>query len=194
MLRVVVFASGRGSNLENLINASKKSNTYKIVGVISNNSNSGAIQIAKKNNISSFHFSLKNFINEEEFVNSLIQELQNLNCQLVVLAGYMKKVPKMVISKFENKIINIHPALLPEFGGEGMYGENVHKAVLESKNKYSGATVHFVNKDYDKGNILLQEKIEVFENDTIDSLAKRVLEVEHKILPLAIEVLAKKIN
>ncbi len=191
MLRVVVFASGKGSNLQNLIDVSKNSeNLFKVVGVISNNKNSNALTISENEKIVGFNFTVMQFLSEEDFSNAILNELKKLNCDLIVLAGYMKKVPTKIISNYQNRIINIHPALLPNFGGEGMFGEFVHKAVLESKNKVTGATVHFVNEDYDKGEIILQEKIPVLDNDTTESLAKRVLEVEHRILPKAVIMVA----
>lgn len=191
MLRVVVFASGKGSNLQNLIDVSKNSeNLFKVVGVISNNKNSNALTISENEKIVGFNFTVMQFLSEEDFSNAILNELKKLNCDLIVLAGYMKKVPTKIISNYQNRIINIHPALLPNFGGEGMFGEFVHKAVLESKNKVTGATVHFVNEDYDKGEIILQEEIPVLDNDTTESLAKRVLEVEHRILPKAVIMVA----
>ena len=191
MLRVVVFASGKGSNLQNLIDVSKNSeNLFKVVGVISNNKNSNALTISENEKIVGFNFTVMQFLSEEDFSNAILNELKKLNCDLIVLAGYMKKVPTKIISNYQNRIINIHPALLPNFGGEGMFGEFVHKAVLESKNKVTGATVHFVNEDYDKGEIILQEEIPVLDNDTTESLAKRVLEVEHRILPKAVIMIA----
>lgn len=191
MLRVVVFASGKGSNLQNLIDVSKISeNLFKVVGVISNNKNSNALTISENEKIVGFNFTVMQFLSEEDFSNAILNELKKLNCDLIVLAGYMKKVPTKIISEYQNRIINIHPALLPNFGGEGMFGEFVHKAVLESKNKVTGATVHFVNEDYDKGEIILQEEIPVLDNDTTESLAKRVLEVEHRILPKAVIIIA----
>lgn len=191
MLRVVVFASGKGSNLQNLIDVSKNSeNLFKVVGVISNNKNSNALTISENEKIAGFNFTVMQFLNEEDFSNAILNELKKLNCDLIVLAGYMKKVPTKIISEYQNRIINIHPALLPNFGGEGMFGEFVHKAVLESKNKVTGATVHFVNEDYDKGEIILQEEIPVLDNDTTEFLAKRVLEVEHIILPKAVIMIA----
>ncbi|MSP64179.1 MAG: phosphoribosylglycinamide formyltransferase [Ignavibacteria bacterium] len=191
MLRVVVFASGKGSNLQNLIDVSKNSeNLFKVVGVISNNKNSNALTISENEKIAGFNFTVMQFLNEEDFSNAILNELKKLNCDLIVLAGYMKKVPTKIISEYQNRIINIHPSLLPNFGGEGMFGEFVHKAVLESKNKVTGATVHFVNEDYDKGEIILQEEIPVLDNDTTESLAKRVLEVEHIILPKAVIMIA----
>ncbi len=191
MLRVVVFASGKGSNLQNLIDVSKISeNLFKVVGVISNNKISNALTISENEKIVGFNFTVMQFLSEEDFSNAILNELKKLNCDLIVLAGYMKKVPTKIISEYQNRIINIHPALLPNFGGEGMFGEFVHKAVLESKNKVTGATVHFVNEDYDKGEIILQEEIPVLDNDTTESLAKRVLEVEHRILPKAVIMIA----
>lgn len=124
----------------------------------------------------------------------MLKVLSGANIDLIVLAGYMKKLPSEVVEKYRGKILNIHPALLPEFGGEGMYGLNVHKAVLAAKKKISGASVHLVEGEYDSGEIILQETCSVYETDTPEILAERIRSIEHNILPLAIQIVADKIN
>ena len=128
----------------------------------------------------------------KEFVERQINLLEKHKIDLIVLAGYIKKLPKEITDKFENRIINIHPALLPKFGGKGMYGMNVHKAVIEAKEKYSGPTIHFVDDIYDNGEILLQKKVEISADDTPESLQKKVLELEHVVYPEAIKLLEER--
>lgn len=142
-LTLAVFASGRGSNLQAIINSIEaRELNCRICFVLSNNSDSGALTIAREHNIPAIHLSEKNFF-AETFERSLLKVLENYQPDLIVLAGYMKLIPKVVIEKYRNRILNIHPALLPRFGGKGMYGMTVHKAVFESKEKYSGVSVHF---------------------------------------------------
>lgn len=186
-LSIAVFASGGGTNLQALIDASK-SGIFdgKISIVISNNSGAYALVRAANENIPACHISNKKYPNEYEFVGKINEALTSHDVNLIVLAGYMKLLPLEVIKKYRSRIINIHPALLPKYGGKGMYGVNVHRAVLENKDKISGATVHFVDELYDHGAILIQRTAAVLPGDTPESLAQRVLAIEHKILPLAV--------
>ena len=187
------MASGKGSNLKAIIKAQKTRKIYsKVVLVISNNSASGALNIAKQNRIPAYHLSQKFFKSEVEFVKKFLSLLKKFNVDLIILAGYMKKISPKVIRKFKNKIINIHPALLPSFGGKGMYGIKVHKAVLESGAKISGATVHIVDDKYDNGPIVLQKAVEVKDDDTPEILQKRVLRTEHKLYAEAIKLFESK--
>ena len=188
MLKIAVFASGRGSNfisLFNFINSEKINAEIKLV--VSSKKETGAIKFANENKINSVYLNQNDFISEAEYILELKKYLELNEINFIVLAGYIKLIPIEIINKFRNKIINIHPALLPKFGGKGMFGENVHKAVIEAKEIFSGATVHFVDEEFDNGTIILQEKVSVNESDTAESLAKKVLEIEHKILPLAIK-------
>jgi phosphoribosylglycinamide formyltransferase-1 len=188
-MNIAVFASGRGSNLMAILDAIKKGVLKaKISVVISNNSNAGALEIARANGIDALHISRKQFSSDEEYVKKILDELRSRNVQLIVLAGYMKKIPPEVIKEYPNRILNIHPALLPAFGGQGMYGLNVHKAVIESGVKITGVTVHIVDEEYDHGPIVMQRAVEVRDDDTPESLAQRVLEVEHQIYPQAIKL------
>ena len=192
-LKLCVLASGKGSNLKAIIKAKKTRKIYsKVVLVISNNSASGALNIAKQNRIPAYHLSQKFFKSEAEFVKKFLSLLKKFNVDLIILAGYMKKISPKVIRKFKNKIINIHPALLPSFGGKGMYGIKVHKAVLESGAKISGATVHIVDDKYDNGQIVLQKAVEVKDDDTPEVLQKRVLKTEHKLYAEAIKLFESK--
>ncbi len=149
----------------------------KVVLVISNNSDAYALERAKKEKIDNYHVSEYKY--KEGFIDRLLELLAKYEINLVLLAGYMKKLPKEIVERY--KVLNIHPALLPKYGGRGMYGERVHKAVLEAKEKESGCTVHVVDEHYDNGKILNQIKVPVLEDDTVETLAKRVLEQEHII-------------
>ncbi len=197
MLHLAVFASGQGTNLAAIYDSilSGKLTGVELSLVLSNNSQSGAIVFAKEKSIPFIHLSLLQVGNDEkEFEERMLKVLSGANIDLIVLAGYMKKLPSEVVEKYRGKILNIHPALLPEFGGEGMYGLNVHKAVLAAKKKISGASVHLVEGEYDSGEIILQETCSVYETDTPEILAERIRSIEHNILPLAIQIVADKIN
>lgn len=182
-MNICVFASGSGTNFKAIIEA-KKSGIIKsdILLLITNNSDCGAVAIAKDNNIPVFHISRKVYPNEseEEYTNLFLDKLNEHKINFIVLAGYMKMIDVRIIRKFPSRIINIHPALLPKFGGKGMYGMNVHKAVIEAGEKESGVTIHYVNEKYDEGEIILQEKVTVSPDDTAETLQKRVLKLEHK--------------
>jgi formyltetrahydrofolate-dependent phosphoribosylglycinamide formyltransferase len=194
MLNVAVLGSGRGSNFKAVLDAMTDG---KIPGartavVLSNNSTAGILEIARAHVIPAVHLSQKQFASEEEFADALLTLLRSHDIGLVVLAGYMKRLPARVVAAYRHRIINIHPALLPEFGGQGMYGIHVHEAVLTAHRAVSGATVHLVDEEYDHGAIVAQEQVPVLPDDTPASLAERVLQVEHRILPLAIQLFAEK--
>ena len=196
MLQLAVFASGHGSNLEAIYNSIENEllKGVELALVISNNSTSGAITFAKAKNISGIHLSLLTCKNDPKGLeDETLRILENAKIDIIALAGYMKKLPAGVITKYRGRIVNVHPALLPEFGGEGMYGLNVHKAVIAVQKKHSGASVHFVEGEYDTGKIILQESCAVTENDTPESLADRIRKIEHKILPQAIQIITDKI-
>lgn len=195
MLKIVVFVSGRGSNLQAILNVFNSSdNNVSVSGVVSNKKDCGAFKIARENNIPTY---LVSNSNDEDFVsyNDLSQLLTKENIQLIVLAGFLKKIPDEFVEVFENRIINIHPALLPSFGGKGMYGMNVHEAVFNSSAMLSGATVHFVNKIYDDGLIIAQEAVDISECNSPEEIAAKVLKVEHKLLPKVVSCFAEgKVN
>ena len=151
----------------------------KVGAVISNNSTSGAMQKAKAQNIPAFHVSEKEYNSRVD--ETIIKIFKQHNVNLIILAGYMKKVSQELIEAFNGRVLNIHPALLPKYGGRGMYGIRVHQAVIEAGDKISGATVHLVDANYDQGRILLQRQVDVLHNDTAEVLASRVLEIEHII-------------
>ena len=183
--KIVVFASGGGSNAESIINYIKGKDV-EVSSFFVNNPNAGAIERAKNNDIPCIVF------NREEFKNGIIlKQLQSLNPDLIVLAGFLWLIPTELVKAFPNKIINIHPALLPKFGGKGMHGMNVHRAVKETGETESGPTIHYVNEKYDDGNIIFQGKCTITKEDTAEVIAAKVLKLEHKYYPIEIEKLLK---
>ena len=178
---IAVFASGTGSNFININNKIKKNQINgQICLLVSNNPNSWAVKFCIDNRINFFIYNDKNFPND---INNqrLIDEMFSFNIDLILLAGYMKKISKNFIDLFNQKILNIHPSLLPLYGGKGFYGMNVHNAVFKNKDTQTGATIHFVDYNYDTGPILIQKKIIITKNDTPVDIAEKVLKVEHEI-------------
>jgi formyltetrahydrofolate-dependent phosphoribosylglycinamide formyltransferase len=175
-MNVVFFVSGRGSNFEAVIRKVKSGELkIKIPLLVSSSETAAVIDTANKENIEVF------FANKEN-KQELLKVLAEKKTELIVLAGYIKKIPDEIISAFKNKIINIHPSLLPAFGGKGMFGENVHRAAIERGVKLSGLTIHLVDEEYDNGKILFQKSVEVFSDDTPKTLARRILAEEHDSL------------
>ncbi len=192
-LNLCVFASGSGSNLLAIIEAGKSGYiSSQVVLVVSNNSASGALETAKKYNIPAYHLSQKLFTTEFEFESRVLDLLKEYKADLILLAGYMKKLSSAVVKQYSGRILNIHPALLPKYGGKGMYGIHVHEAVIAANEKVTGATVHYVNEVYDSGEIILQMQVKVNPDDNALSLQKRVLETEHKLYPEAIKLFEEK--
>lgn len=186
MPNLAVFVSGRGSNFNAILNSLKdSSNNIEIKAVVADKE-CPAAKTAWKNNIPVYFVSLKS---KDGFVtyNELIKIFRNLDINLIVLAGFLKKIPDNFVELYFNKIINIHPALLPSFGGKGMYGMNVHRAVFNSSAQISGATVHFVNKKYDDGKIIAQRTVSISDVKTPEEIAERVLKIEHQLLPFVIK-------
>ena len=193
MLRVAVLVSGGGTNLQAIIDAieSGKITNTELVGVISNNKNAYALERAKKHGIPAECISPKNFEIRAEFNRALLEKLNELQADLVVLAGFLVVIPEEMIRVYRNRIINIHPSLIPAFCGTGYYGLKVHEAALARCVKIVGATVHFVDEGTDTGPIILQKAVEVEEEDTPKILQQRVMEqAEWKILPQAIDLIA----
>ena len=193
MLKVVVLVSGGGTNLQAIIDAVSDgtiTNT-EIVGVISNNKNAYALQRAKNAGIESVCVSPKDFASRAEFNQELLNVVDGFGADLLVLAGFLVVIPEIMIEKYRNRIINIHPSLIPAFCGTGFYGLKVHEAALEKGVKVVGATVHFVDEGTDTGAIILQKAVEVEQGDTPEVLQRRVMEqAEWKILPRAIDLIA----
>jgi phosphoribosylglycinamide formyltransferase-1 len=192
MLKLAVFVSGGGTNLQSLIDACHDGTLKaEIKAVISNNSGAFGLERARKAGIETFHISKVKYPDDNLYLKAINEVLDSHKIDLIVLAGYMKMLPSDIVKKYHGRIINIHPALLPKFGGKGMYGANVHKAVIEAGEKFSGATVHIVDEHYDHGPILIQRRVPVLKDDTPETLAARVLEIEHRILPLAVALYIK---
>ena len=159
--------------------------------VLSNNSGAGILGIARANGLPAIHLSRKQFPDERSFADTVLSTLRDHGANFIALAGYMKQVPPEVVAAYRKRIVNIHPALLPRFGGAGMYGLRVHEAVLASGETTSGATVHYVDEEYDNGPVVLQQTVPVLPGDTPASLAARVLAAEHQIYPAAIGRIAQ---
>ncbi len=189
MINLAAFASGRGSNFQAILRYLKDhSLPARYAVLVSDRRRPGAADIAASEGIPFFFLNRKAFPDPEEYALRLIKELEDREVEWITLAGYLKMVPVQVVQRWRHRILNIHPALLPLFGGKGMYGEHVHRAVIASGVKVSGATVHIVDEEYDTGPIVIQETVPVYYHDTPETLAARVLEVEHRIYPKAVEL------
>jgi phosphoribosylglycinamide formyltransferase-1 len=191
-MNIAIFASGRGSNFQAILSAIDAGHLpARITVLISNRSDAGALDIAGARRIQTSHLSQKMFPSEEALAEAMLNVLSQQRAELLVLAGYLKKIPLQVVRRYRSRIVNIHPALLPSFGGAGMYGHFVHEAVIASGTKVSGATVHIVDEEYDRGPIVMQKTVEIVQEDTPDSLAAKVLKIEHEIYPLALKAFAE---
>lgn len=191
MNNIVVFASGTGTNFQAIIDAIARGDITdaRICGLIASKPGIQAIQRAHQNSIPVHVIEKSQYPGPEHFSKRLLEILEHLDPDLMVLAGYLQKIPPEVIEKYEGQIINIHPSLLPKYGGKGFYGHHVHKAVLDNDDSITGCTVHYVTEKYDQGAVLEQREVSVHPNDTPESLSKRVSREEHKVLPLVIEKL-----
>ncbi len=192
-MKIAVFVSGGGTNLQAIIDNTKDGilKDIEITLVLSSSKNAYALERAANNGIKSAVVSRKDFDSIDAWDEAVVAEVEKSGAELIVLAGYLSLLGPKIVSKYSNRIINIHPALIPSFCGEGMYGIRPHKAALAKGVKVSGATVHFVNENYDEGPILLQKAVDVLPDDTPESLQKRIMqECEWKILPQAIRLIA----
>lgn len=195
MLRVVVLVSGGGTNLQAILDAidNGKIKNAEVVGVISNNANAYALTRAKEHNIPSECISPKNFENRDVFNDALLAGVSKYNPDLIVLAGFLVAIPEKMVKAFPEKIINIHPSLIPSFCGKGYYGLKVHEAALQRGVKVTGATVHYVDEGTDTGKIIFQKPVMIEDGDTPEILQKRVMEqAEWKLLPAAINKIANE--
>ena len=191
-LRLGVLASGGGSNLQSIIDKSLDGTlNADVVVVVSNNSHAGALERVRRHTIDALHISIATEGSENTVDKRITDEMLARQVDLVVLAGYMKMIGPLLLSTFAGRILNIHPALLPKYGGTGMYGIHVHEAVIAAHEKESGASVHIVDSEYDHGTILAQMKVPVLPDDTPETLQKRVLVQEHNLYPSTIQKIAE---
>ena len=186
MIRIVIFASGSGTNAENIINYFEKSKKVQIAYIVSNNGKAGVLERANRLKVPVKVFT-KIEMNSELFLHFLEDEADYL-----ILAGFLLKIPQRIILSFPNRIINIHPALLPKYGGKGMYGIHVHEAVVNNKEQKTGITIHLVNENYDEGAILFQKEVDVLKNDTANDVAAKIHQLEQENFPKVIEKILTK--
>jgi phosphoribosylglycinamide formyltransferase-1 len=184
MKKIVIFASGSGTNAENIIKYFENKAIATVVAVFTNNPNAKVIERAKK-----FQIPTEIFSKDELFESKVLQNLSVIQPDLIVLAGFLLKLPKSMIESYPNTIINIHPALLPKYGGKGMYGMNVHKAVVENQEKETGITIHFVNENYDEGNVIFQKTVPLIATDSPEIVAEKIHQLEQENFPEVIEKL-----
>jgi len=185
MKHIIIFASGSGTNAENIITYFQKQNNAKVVQVLTNNQHAKVLNRAKRLKISAFSFNKIAFTKSDDVLNLV----KSANPDLIVLAGFLWKFPKNILEAFPNKVINIHPALLPKYGGKGMYGMHVHEAIISQKEVESGITIHYVNEFYDEGAIIFQAKTSISAQDTPETLAQKIHELEHEHFPKVIDSL-----
>lgn len=189
MKRIIVFASGSGSNAENIIHYFKDKSTADVVKVLCNRKHAKVFDRCKRLNIGSLYFTKNDFVDSDDILDLLKED-----ADFIVLAGFLLKIPEKIVNAFPNKIINIHPALLPKYGGKGMYGMHVHKAVKANNEPETGITIHFVNKNYDEGGIIFQAKTTVNLNDSAEDIANKVHALEYEHFPRVIEEVILKSN
>lgn len=188
--KLAIFASGSGSNAENICNYFAESSDIKVVLICTNREDAFIVKRANKLNIPVYIFSkseLNNFVD-------LHKKLQNIEVDVIILAGFLLKLPAIMVDSYPNRIINIHPSLLPKYGGKGMYGSNIHKAVIKNKELESGISIHFVNQNYDEGKIILQKKCSISDNESVETLIHKIHKLEHNYFPVAIEKTIKKLS
>ncbi|MBN1119026.1 MAG: phosphoribosylglycinamide formyltransferase [Bacteroidales bacterium] len=190
MSNIAIFASGSGSNAQNIIEYFQNSKNTHVKCILCNSLKAFVLERARNLNVNSFVFDRKGFYNE----NKVLDYLKSQEIDIVVLAGFLWLIPENLIKAYPNKIINIHPALLPKYGGKGMYGMHVHQAVVDNNEQESGITIHYVNERYDEGDIIFQAKCKVDSTDTPDDVARKVHELEYKHFPRVIEQVILKSN
>jgi phosphoribosylglycinamide formyltransferase-1 len=190
MKRIAIFASGSGSNAEQIAHHFEDRTDVEVSLILTNNPTAGVIQRARKFHIPTVVFDKKLFYESDRMVELLL----NQGIDLVVLAGFMMLIPANLTEAFANRMLNIHPALLPKYGGKGMYGHFVHEAVVEAGEKESGITIHFVNERYDEGQIVFQATCEVLSSDTPDDVARKVQQLEHAHFPSVVDQVVSKLN
>lgn len=190
-MRIAVFASGGGTNYQAILDAiQRRELPASPVICVSNRADAGALERARRHAIAT-HVLSSSGANADEVAAEMLETLHQANANFIALAGFLKMIPERVISAYRNRIVNIHPSLLPAFGGRGMYGRRVHEAVIEHGVRWTGVTVHVVDEHYDTGPIVLQEPVPVLQDDTPESVASRVLEAEHRLYPEALRLFAQ---
>lgn len=182
MKKIIVFASGSGTNAENIIKYFAKTKIANVVSVFTNNASAKVIERAKNHQIP-----VEIFSKNELLERNVLQKIQKIDPDLIVLAGFLLKFPENIIEKYPNKIINIHPALLPNYGGKGMYGMHIHRAIVNNKEKETGISIHYVNENYDEGGIIFQKNVALTEEDTPETVAEKIHELEQKYFPEIIQ-------
>jgi phosphoribosylglycinamide formyltransferase-1 len=182
MKKIVIFASGSGTNAENIIKHFKNITTASVVSVFTNNPKAKVIERAKN-----FQIPTEIFSKEDLYSSNVLQKINVIQPDLIVLAGFLLKFPESIVESYSNSIINIHPALLPKYGGKGMYGMNVHKAIVQNQEKETGITIHYVNENYDEGNIIFQKTVTVLITDTPEVVAEKIHELEQKYFPNVVD-------
>lgn len=186
MKKIAVLASGSGTNAENIIKYFEDSDFARVAVVVSNNAKCGALDKARKRGVPQY------FIPPEQWGDgTVVRKLSNLGCDFIALAGFLLKIPEPLLETFPDRVVNIHPSLLPEYGGKGMYGSKVHQAVVENEEEVTGVTIHYVSEEYDQGEIIFQEEVEVDPDDTWEDVEYKVRQLEYKHYPEVIEYLLK---
>ncbi|CAM3587702.1 phosphoribosylglycinamide formyltransferase [Flavobacterium chungbukense] len=189
MKKIIVFASGSGTNAENIIKYFSNTEIAKVVSIFTNNASAKVIERAKKHQIP-----VEIFSKNELLERNVLQKIQEIDPDLIVLAGFLLKFPENIIEVYPNKIINIHPALLPNYGGKGMYGMHIHRAIVNNKEKETGISIHYVNEHYDEGGIIFQANVALTEEDTPETVAEKIHELEQKHFPEIIHKILEDSN
>lgn len=189
MKKIIVFASGSGTNAENIIKYFSETKIASVVSVFTNNASAKVIERAKNHQIP-----VEIFSKNELLERNVLQKIQEIDPDLIVLAGFLLKFPENIIEKYPNKIINIHPALLPNYGGKGMYGMHIHRAIVNNKEKETGISIHYVNENYDEGGIIFQKNVALTEEDTPETVAEKIHELEQKYFPEIIQAVLEDSN
>ncbi|WP_456313813.1 phosphoribosylglycinamide formyltransferase [Pseudomonas shirazensis] len=187
MKKIIVFASGSGTNAENIIKYFAASKIANVVSVFTNNGSAKVIERAKNHQIPVEIFSKNELLDR-----NVLQKIQEIDPDLIVLAGFLLKFPEHIVEQYPNKIINIHPALLPNYGGKGMYGMHIHRAIVNNKEKETGISIHYVNENYDEGGIIFQQNIALTEDDTPETVAEKIHELEQKHFPEIIQTILEQ--
>jgi len=186
--RIVIFASGSGTNAQNLIEFFQKSSFAEVILVLSNKKDAKVLERSKRLNVESLSFNKEDLLSSE----GIIVLLKKVKADIIVLAGFLLKFPEIILKEFPNKVINLHPALLPKYGGKGMYGIHVHEAVIQNKEIETGITIHYVNENYDEGAIIFQKSFSLSKKDTPTTVAEKIHKLEYEFFPKVVEELLKK--